>query len=174
MARSGLRGGVPAATGSPTTLRRVMEVILKEDVDTLGHRGDVVKVADGYGRNFLLPKKLAIEATAANRNVIEQMKQSALRRSAKEKESAQQLVAQMEQVELVFTRKVGENEHLFGSVTSSDIAHALEQKGYTIDRRKVQLDEPLKQLGEFHIPVKLHREVSAHIKVTVSAESEEA
>jgi large subunit ribosomal protein L9 len=174
MARSGLRGGVPAATGSPTTLRRVMEVILKEDVDTLGHRGDVVKVADGYGRNFLLPKKLAIEATAANRNVIEQMKQSALRRSAKEKESAQQLVAQMERVELVFTRKVGENEHLFGSVTSSDIAHALEQKGYTIDRRKVQLDEPLKQLGEFHIPVKLHREVSAHIKVTVSAESEGA
>jgi large subunit ribosomal protein L9 len=174
MARSGLRGSVPAATGSPTTLRRVMEVILKEDVDTLGHRGDVVKVADGYGRNFLLPKKLAIEATAANRNVIEQMKQSALRRSAKEKESAQQLVAQMEQVELAFTRKVGENEHLFGSVTSSDIAHALEQKGYTIDRRKVQLDEPLKQLGEFHIPVKLHREVSAHIKVTVSAESEEA
>jgi large subunit ribosomal protein L9 len=150
-----------------------MEVILKEDVDTLGHRGDVVKVADGYGRNFLLPKKLAIEATAANRNVIEQMKQSALRRSAKEKESAQQLVAQMEQVELTFTRKVGESEHLFGSVTSSDIAHALELKGYPIDRRKVQLDEPLKQLGEFHIPVKLHREVSAHIKVTVSAESEE-
>ena len=101
-----------------------MEVILKEDVDTLGHRGDVVKVADGYGRNFLLPKKLAIEATAANRNVIEQMKQSALRRSAKEKTDAQQLVAQMEQVELVFTRKVGEHEHLFGSVTSSDIAQA--------------------------------------------------
>ena len=93
------------------------------------------------------------------------------RRSAKEKESAQQLVAQMELVELVFTRKVGENEHLFGSVTSSDIAHALEQKGYQVDRRKVQLDEPLKQLGEFHIPVKLHREVSAHIKVTVSAEA---
>jgi large subunit ribosomal protein L9 len=165
--------GAPSArnTGSPTTLRRVMEVILKEDVDTLGHRGDVVKVADGYGRNFLLPKKLAIEATAANRNVIEQMKQSALRRSAKEKTDAQQLVAQMEQVELTFTRKVGENDHLFGSVTSSDIAHALEQKGYSVDRRKVQLDEPLKQLGEFHIPVKLHREVSAHIKVTVSAEA---
>jgi large subunit ribosomal protein L9 len=151
-----------------------MEVILKEDVDTLGHRGDVVKVADGYGRNFLLPKKLAIEATAANRNVIEQMKQSALRRSAKEKSDAQQQVAQMELVELVFTRKVGENEHLFGSVTSSDIAHALEQKGYSVDRRKVQLDEPLKQLGEFHIPVKLHREVSAHIKVTVNAEGEQA
>jgi large subunit ribosomal protein L9 len=168
--------GIPNAGnhGAPTTLRRVMEVILKEDVDTLGHRGDVVKVADGYGRNFLLPKKLAIEATSANRNVIEQMKQSALRRSAKEKSDAQQLVAQMEQVELVFERKVGENEHLFGSVTSSDIAHALEQKGYSVDRRKVQLDEPLKQLGEFHIPVKLHREVSAHIKVTVNAEGEQA
>jgi large subunit ribosomal protein L9 len=80
----------------------------------------------------------------------------------------------MELVELVFTRKVGENEHLFGSVTSSDIAHALEQKGYPVDRRKVQLDEPLKQLGEFHIPVKLHREVSAHIKVTVNAEGAES
>jgi len=147
-----------------------MEVILKEDVDTLGHRGDVVKVADGYGRNFLLPKKLAIEATAANRNVIEQMKQSAIRRSVKEKADAQLLVAQMEQVELSFQRKVGENEHLFGSVTSSDIAHALEQKGFTIDRRKVQLEEPLKQLGEFHIPVKLHRDVAAHIKVVISGE----
>ncbi len=150
-----------------------MEVILKEDVDTLGHRGDVVKVADGYGRNFLLPKKLAIEATLANKNVIEQMKQSALRRSAREKTEAQQLVAQMEQVELVFSRKVGENDHLFGSVTSSDIAHELEKKGYTVDRRKVQLDEPLKQLGEFHIPVKLHREVNAHIKVTVVGEGVE-
>lgn len=149
-----------------------MEVILKEDVDTLGHRGDVVKVADGYGRNFLLPKKLAIEATTANKNVIEQMKQSALRRSAREKAEAQQLVAQLEQVELVFTRKVGENEHLFGSVTSSDIAHELEKKGYSVDRRKVQLDEPLKQLGEFHIPVKLHREVNAHIKVTVVGEEQ--
>ena len=147
-----------------------MEVILKEDVDSLGHRGDVVKVADGYGRNFLLPKKLAIEATAANRNVIEQMKQSAIRRSAKEKEDAQVLVAQMEQVELSFERKVGENDHLFGSVTSSDIAHALEQKGYPVDRRKIQLDEPLKQLGEFHVPVKLHREVAAHIKVVIKGE----
>ena len=150
-----------------------MEVILKEDVDTLGHRGDVVRVADGYGRNFLLPKKLAIEATAANRNVIEQMKQSALRRSAKEKESAQQLVAQMEEVELVFTRKVGENEHLFGSVTAAEIAHALEGKGFTIDRRKLQLEEPLRQLGEFHVPIKLHREVTAHVKVTVKAEEAE-
>ena len=150
-----------------------MEVILKEDVDTLGHRGDVVKVADGYGRNFLLPKKLAIEATSANRNVIVQMKQSALRRSAKEKADAQQLVAQMEQVELVFERKVGENDHLFGSVTSADIAQQLEQKGYTVDRRKISLEEPLKTLGEFHVPIKLHREVTTHLKVTVKGDQPE-
>jgi large subunit ribosomal protein L9 len=147
-----------------------MEVILKEDVNKLGQRGDVVKVADGYGRNFLLPKKLAMEATAANKVVIEQMKQSAVRRSAKEKSEAELLVIQLNQVELVFERKVGENEHLFGSVTASEIAHALEGKGFTIDRRKLQLEEPLRQLGEFHVPIKLHREVTAHVKVTVKAE----
>jgi large subunit ribosomal protein L9 len=147
-----------------------MEVILKEDVNKLGQRGDVVKVADGYGRNFLLPKKLAMEATAANKVVIEQMKQSAVRRSAKEKSEAELLVTQLNQVELVFERKVGENEHLFGSVTASEIAHALEGKGFTIDRRKLQLEEPLRQLGEFHVPIKLHREVTAHVKVTVKAE----
>jgi large subunit ribosomal protein L9 len=147
-----------------------MEVILKEDVNKLGQRGDVVKVADGYGRNFLLPKKLAMEATTANKVVIEQMKQSAVRRSAKEKSEAELLVTQLNQVELVFERKVGENDHLFGSVTSAEIAHSLEQKGFTIDRRKLQLEEPLRQLGEFHVPVKLHREVTAHIKVTVKAE----
>ncbi len=143
-----------------------MEVILKEDVNNLGHRGDVVKVADGYGRNFLLPKKLAMEATAANKAVIEQMKQSAVRHSAREKSEAESLVAQLDQVELAFERKVGENDHLFGSVTSGEIAQQLEQEGFTIDRRKIQLDEPLRQLGEFHVPVKLHREVTAHVKVT--------
>jgi large subunit ribosomal protein L9 len=147
-----------------------MEVILREDVDKLGHRGDVVKVADGYGRNFLLPQKLAMEATAANKAVIEQMKQAAVRRSAKEKSVAELLVNQLNQVELTFERKVGENEHLFGSVTASEIAHALEQKGFNIDRRKLQLEEPLRQLGEYHVPVKLHREVTAHLKVTVKAE----
>jgi large subunit ribosomal protein L9 len=147
-----------------------MEVILKEDVNNLGHRGDVVKVADGYGRNYLLPKKLAMEATAANKVVIDQMKASAVRRSAKEKSEAEQLVTQLNDVALVFERKVGENDHLFGSVTSSDIAHGLESKGFNIDRRKVHLDEPLKSLGEFLIPVKLHREVTAHIKVTVKGE----
>ncbi len=150
-----------------------MEVILKEDVNKLGQRGDVVKVADGYGRNFLLPKKLAMEATAANKVVIEQMKQSAVRRSAKEKSEAELLVTQLNQVELSFARKVGENDHLFGSVTSAEIAHALEGKGFTIDRRKLQLEEPLRQLGEFHVPIKLHREVTAHVKVTVKAEEAE-
>jgi len=151
-----------------------MEVILKEDVNKLGQRGDVVKVAEGYGRNFLLPKKLAMEATAANKVVIEQMKHAAVRRSAKEKSEAELLVGQLDKVELVFERKVGENEHLFGSVTSAEIAHQLEQKGFAIDRRKLQLEEPLRQLGEFHVPIKLHREVTAHVKVTVKAEDAEA
>jgi len=149
-----------------------MEVILKEDVNKLGHRGDVVKVADGYGRNYLLPGKLAIEATVANKAVIEQMKGSAIRKSAKEKTEAQTLATQLDAVELVFERKVGENEHLFGSVTSGDIAHQLEQKGYTIDRRKISLEEPLKTLGEFHVPVKLHREVTTHLKVTVKGDQD--
>ena len=151
-----------------------MEVILKEDVSKLGQRGDVVKVADGYGRNFLLPRKLAMEATAANKVVIEQMKQAAVRHSAREKSEAESLVKQLNEVELVFERKVGENDHLFGSVTSGEIAQQLEHKGFTIDRRKLQLEEPLRQLGEFHVPVKLHREVTAHVKVTVKAEEAEA
>jgi large subunit ribosomal protein L9 len=147
-----------------------MEVILKEDVANLGHRGDVVKVADGYGRNYLLPQNLAKEATAANRAEIEQMKAAAVRRSAKEKAQAEQLVVQLNAVALVFERKVGEGDHLFGSVTSADIAQGLAAKGFEIDRRKVQLEEPLKSTGEFHIPVKLHREVTAHISVTVKGE----
>jgi large subunit ribosomal protein L9 len=147
-----------------------MEVILREDVSNLGHRGEVVKVADGYGRNYLLPKNLAMEATPANKAVIEQMKAAAVRRSAKEKAEAEQLVTQLNTVSLVFERKVGEGDHLFGSVTSSDIGQALAAKGFEIDRRKVQLDEPLKSTGEFHIAVKLHREVTAHVAVTVKAE----
>jgi large subunit ribosomal protein L9 len=147
-----------------------MEVILKEDVVNLGHRGDVVKVADGYGRNYLLPKKLAMEATAANKAVIEQMKASAVRRSAKEKGEAEALLAQLESISLSFSRRSGEGDHLFGSVTSSDIAQQLEEKGFQIDRRKVQLDEPLKSLGEFLVALKLHREVTAHVKVNVVAE----
>ena len=150
-----------------------MEVILKEDVEKLGHRGDVVKVAEGYGRNFLLPRKLAIEANEGNKKTIEQMKASAVRRSAKEKSEAEALLAQLEGASLSFTRKVGQEDHLFGSVTSADIAQALEHKGFTIERRKIHLDDPLKTLGEFHVPVKLHREVTAHVKVTIAKEGEE-
>jgi large subunit ribosomal protein L9 len=150
-----------------------MEVILKEDINKLGHRGDVVKVADGYGRNYLLPQKLAIEATVANKSVIEQMKGSAARKSAKEKVDAEAFSTQLSEVELVFERKVGENDHLFGSVTSGDIAHELEAKGFKVDRRKISLDEPLKSLGEYHVPVKLHREVTAHVKVVVKGDQPE-
>ncbi len=151
-----------------------MEVILKEDVQKLGNRGDVVKVADGYGRNYLLPGKLAIEATAANKAVIEQMKASAIRKSAKEKAQSEELARTLSQVELSFERKVGENDQLFGSVTSGDIAQQLEAKGYTVDRRKIALEDPLKQLGEFHVPVKLHRDVTAHVKVTIHSDAPEA
>jgi large subunit ribosomal protein L9 len=151
-----------------------MEVILKEDVIKLGHRGDVVKVADGYGRNYLLPGKLAIEANAANKAVVEQMKGSAIRKSAKEKIEAEELATQLSAVELVFERKVGEHDHLFGSVTSGDIAHELEAKGYKIDRRKISLEDPLKTIGEYHVPVKLHREVTSHVKVTVKGDQPEA
>ncbi len=150
-----------------------MEVILKEDVANLGHRGDVVKVADGYGRNFLLPRKLALQATLANKAVIEQMKTAAARRSATEKTQAEALVAKLEPLVLSFTRKSGEAGHLFGSVTSADIAADLESKGFEVDRRKIQLAEPLKSVGEFDVAIKLHREVTARLKVKVLAEATE-
>ena len=150
-----------------------MEVILKEDVANLGHRGDVVKVADGYGRNFLLPRKLAMQATEANKSVIEQMKAAAARRSATEKAQAQELVVKLEPVVLNFTRKSGENGQLFGSVTSADIAGDLAGKGFDVDRRKIQLTEPLKSLGDYTVAIKLHREVTAHIKVQVVADAAE-
>ena len=147
-----------------------MEVILKEDVPKLGNRGEVVKVAEGYGRNFLLPKKLAIEANAANKAVIEQMKAAAVRRQAKEKGDAEALSKQFDGLEVSFTRKSGENDQLFGSVTAADIAEALEKKSFHIDRRKIQLHEPLKTIGEFIIPVKLHKDVTTHLKVVVDKE----
>jgi large subunit ribosomal protein L9 len=148
-----------------------MEVILKEDVANLGHRGDVVKVAEGYGRNFLLPRKLALQATTTNKAVIEQMKASAARRSASEKALAETLAAQLEPLVLSFTRKSGENGHLFGSVTSADIAHDLESKGFEVDRRKIQLVEPIKAVGTTSVAIKLHREVTAHVKVSVATDS---
>jgi large subunit ribosomal protein L9 len=150
-----------------------MEVILKEDVPKLGNRGDVIKVAEGYGRNFLLPHKLAIEANAANKAVIEQMKAASVRRSAKEKSESEALAKQFEGLEVSFTRKSGENDQLFGSVTSGDIADALAKKSFHIDRRKIQLHEPLKTVGEFTVPVKLHRDVTTHLKVVIGKEASE-
>jgi len=150
-----------------------MEVILKEDVDNLGQRGEVVKVADGYGRNYLLPRKLAMQATQANKAIIEQMKHAAARRSATEKTQAEELLTKLEPVVLSFTRKSGAEGHLFGSVTSSDIAAELATQGFEVDRRKIQLGEPLKTVGEFTVGVKLHREVTAHLKVKVLAEATE-
>ena len=150
-----------------------MEVILKEDVPKLGNRGDVIKVAEGYGRNFLLPHKLAIEANAANKAVIAQMKAAAVRRSAKEKSEAETLAKQFDGLEVSFTRKSGENDQLFGSVTSGDIADALEKKSFHIDRRKIQLHEPLKTVGEFTVPIKLHKDVTTHLKVLIGKEPSE-
>src|ERR1019366_710134 len=158
----------------PYLWRFEMEVILKEDVANRGHRGDVVKVADGYGRNFLLPRKLALQATLANKAVIEQMKSAATRRSATEKIQAEELVAKLQPLVLSFTRKSGEAGHLFGSVTSADIAAGLASNGFEIDRRKIQLPEPLKTVGDFSVAIKLHREVTAQVKVKVQAEAGEA
>jgi large subunit ribosomal protein L9 len=147
-----------------------MEVILKEDVPKLGHRGDVVKVATGYGRNYLLPNKLAIEATAGNKKVIEQMKAAAVRKAQKDKADAEALAKQFEGVTVTITRRAGEHDQLFGSVTSSDIAAELEKKGFVVDRRKIELDQPIKTVGEFTVPLRLFREVSASVKVVVAKE----
>jgi large subunit ribosomal protein L9 len=148
-----------------------MEVILKEDVAKLGSRGEVVKVAEGYGRNFLLPRKLAIEATVGNKKVIEQMRAAALRRFAKEKAQAEELSKQFDGLSVSFQRRSGEHDQLFGSVTAGDIAESLEKKGFNIDRRKIQIHEPLKTLGEFTVPVKLHKDVTAHLKVVIEKEA---
>jgi large subunit ribosomal protein L9 len=148
-----------------------MEVILKEDVANLGLRGEVVKVADGYGRNYLLPRKLAMQATEANKAVIEQMKAAAERRSASEKAQAEVLVTKLEPVVLSFTRKAGEQGHLFGSVTSADVAAELAAHGFEIDRRKIQLSEPLKSLGDYTVAIRLHREVTARVRVKVQGEA---
>ena len=149
-----------------------MELILREDVPKLGQRGDVVQVRDGYGRNFLLPKKLAMPANAGNRKAVEQMKVAAVRREASEKGEAEQLAKLLASVTVSIARKAGETGTLFGSVTSLDVAEALERTGYQIDRRKIEMEDPLKQLGEFQVPVRLHREVTASVAVHVVAEKE--
>ena len=147
-----------------------MEVILREDIERVGSRGQVVKVADGYARNFLLPKRLAVAATDANRKIVEQERQAHLRREAKQKSEAEDLSKLLTGVTVIIAQKAGENGQLFGSVTSKDVADALAQKNFTIDRRKVLLDEPIKQLGEFKVPVRLHRDVTAEVTVQVVKE----
>ncbi|HUA61971.1 MAG TPA: 50S ribosomal protein L9 [Verrucomicrobiae bacterium] len=147
-----------------------MEVILREDIDNLGTRGQVVKVAPGYARNFLLPKRLAVAATDANKKIVEQERQAHLRKEAKFKADAEDLSKLLSGVSVTITQKSGENDQLFGSVTSKDIADALAAKNYTIDRKKIQLDDPIKQLGEFKVPVKLHKDVTAEVTVVVAKE----
>ena len=149
-----------------------MEVILREDVDKLGSRGQLVKVAPGYARNFLLPKWLAVAATDANKKIVEQERQAHLRREAKLVADAADLAKMMSNVSVTISQKAGESDQLFGSVTSKDIAEALEKQGYTIERRKVVLDEPIKTLGEFKVPLRLHKEVTTEITVHVVKEEE--
>jgi large subunit ribosomal protein L9 len=148
-----------------------MEVILREHVDHLGRRGEVVKVADGYARNYLLPRKLALLATDGNKKQIERERAKFDAKDAEEKKVAEAIGERMGGVQIVITRKVGETEALYGSVTSADIAEALAAKGFDIDRRKVQLAEPIKRLGDFEVPIKLQRDVVATVKVKVAAES---
>jgi large subunit ribosomal protein L9 len=147
-----------------------MEVILREHVDKLGSRGEVVKVADGYARNFLLPRKLALVVTAGNRKQIEREKGKFEAKEQEEKKVAEAVVERMAGLEIEIARKVGETEALYGSVTSGDIAEALAKKGFDIDRRKLHLPEPIKKLGSFDVPLKLHREVTTQVKVKVVAE----
>ena len=147
-----------------------MEVILREDIEKLGERGQVVQVANGYARNFLIPKKLAVAATEANKKIVEQERQAHLRREAKLKGEAEDLAKMMAGVSVTIAQKAGENDQLFGSVTAKDIAEALEQQNYTIDRRKVHLDEPIKTLGEHKATLRLHRDVSTDITIHVIKE----
>jgi large subunit ribosomal protein L9 len=148
-----------------------MEVILREDIDKLGSRGQLVKVTPGYARNFLLPRRMAVAATEANKKIVEQERQSHLRKEAKAQGEAADLAKLMSSVELTIAQKAGENDQLFGSVTASDVAVALEKAGYTIDRRKVHLEEPIKTLGDFKASVRLHREVTVEVPVHVVREA---
>lgn len=149
-----------------------MEVILREDVEKLGSRGELVKVSSGYARNFLLPKRLAVAATDSNKKIVEQERQAHLRREAKEVSDASDLGKMMANVSVTIAQKAGENDQLFGSVTTKDIAESLEKQGYTIDRRKIVLDEPIKTLGEYKVPIRLHKDVTAEITVHVTKEEE--
>lgn len=147
-----------------------MEVILREDVDKVGARGTVVKVADGYARNFLLPKRLAVAATESNKKIVEQEREAHVRRDAKIKSEAEDLAKLMANVTVTLRHRVGENDHLFGSVTAKDIADALEAQNFHIERRKIHLDEPIRTVGEHKVPVRLYRDVSVDINVVVEPE----
>lgn len=147
-----------------------MEVILREDIEKLGTRGQLVNVAPGFARNFLLPKRLAVPATESNKKIVEQERQAALRREAVEAGAAAELGKLLEPTVIEIAMKAGENDHLFGSVTLKDIADQLEARGFHIDRKKIVLAEPIKTLGEFDVPVKLHKQVTVSIKVVVKRE----
>lgn len=147
-----------------------MEIILIENVDKVGHRGQVVKVADGFGRNYLLPKKLAVAATAQNRKWVEQQRVRFLKLEVKEKGEAAEVAQMLEGVSLTFVRKSGDQGVLFGSVTAMDVAEGLAAQGYKIDRRRIQLPNPLKVVGEYDVPIRLHRDVTQTVKVKVEAE----
>jgi len=149
-----------------------MEIILRETIDNLGRAGEVVKVADGYARNYLLPRKLAYLATKGNLKVIEFERNSLLRKEAKQKEDAEKLMQLLNNVEIIIRRKVGEQDTLYGSVTNSDVAEELEKKGFQIEKRKIHMDDHIKSLGEFSIPVRLFKDVTAHVKLKVEAETE--
>jgi large subunit ribosomal protein L9 len=147
-----------------------MEVILREDVDKVGHRGELVTVADGYARNFLLPQKKAVAATESNRKIVEQEREAHLRREAKLKTEFEGVAKLLAGTVVTLAQKVGENDHLFGSVTTQNIADALEKQNFHVDKRKIHLDEPIRTLGEFKVPVRLHRDVTAEITVNVVKE----
>jgi large subunit ribosomal protein L9 len=149
-----------------------MEVILREDIEKLGTRGQVVKVAAGYARNFLLPKRLAVAATESNKNIVEQERAAHLRKEAKLADDARQLGNMMASVTITITQKAGEEGQLFGSVTSQDIAEALAAQNYSIERRKILLEHPIKQVGEYKVPVRLHKDVTIEIPVNVAAAAE--
>lgn len=149
-----------------------MEVILRADVPKLGHRGEVVNVAEGYARNYLLPRKMAVMASAGNKKVIEQEKAAAVRREVTDKTQAEQLAKMLADVTVVVARKAGEEDQLYGSVTSIDVAEALQAKGYSVDRRKIQIEDPIRTLGEFQVPLRLHREVESTVKLQVVRETE--
>ena len=149
-----------------------MEVILRETIDSLGRAGQTVKVADGYARNYLLPRKLAYPATAGNMKVIEYERQSLLKKEAKQKEDAEKLKEMLDPVEIMIRRKVGDQNVLYGSVTNSDVAEELEKKGFEIEKRKIYMDDHIKSIGEFSIPIRLFKDVTAHVKLKVEPETE--